>query len=200
MIEVLKAKTGDLTVRFAGKFLASAYDPRAEGEVWAEKNLPQVTGLKTVFVLGAAAGYHLESLKMALPHLQLICIERRQEIYDCVRAQLNISLLGIQLIRLTDSVDVFSLDSVRSGLKMSYGVLRSQASMHLDQDFYKNLQLDLNARSEKGFREICAIRGLQVKSSSPELGFYSFKDLAVHPANPTVEQTSVDDIVKELII
>jgi hypothetical protein len=199
VIELVQAKTGDLTIRFAGKFLASAYDPRAEAQKWADKVVPRVSGLKSVIVLGAGAGYQLEALKTALPHLQVICIEKQNEIVRAVKSRLGISLLGIHIQHAEHTKTTFKPDLVSTALKSSYAILRSTASMLLDREFYDQLEADLNGRTQIGFQSICEIRGRSNAVAKPKLETYSYLDLVEAKPQPNFDGFVASQIIKELV-
>lgn len=199
MIELVHAKSGDPTVRFDGKFLASAYDPRGEGQKWAERYLARLSGVKSVLVLGAGAGYHLEALKMAMPHLQVICIEYRTEIKNAVKSRLGISLLGIQLLAVDQSKNAFKHELLRKALRAPYAVVRSSASSMLDFEFYDRLELDLNGRTQIGMQSICEIRGRAIPGQNSRMEYYSYLDFLEEHPQPNYEEFIASRIIKELV-
>jgi len=201
VIEFIKAKSGDVTIKFEGKFLASSYDPRMEGEQWAASLGPQLVGLKTAIVLGAGVGYQLEALKKAYPHLQIIVIEKRKAILEAMRSNLHVSLLGIQILHVEATVEAFTAEMIRQGVKASYCVLRSVVSKHLDQSFYDQLQMDLNGRSAFGFKNICEIRGRgENLVTEPKLAHFSYQDVPAAKIDADFERLVAQQIIRELVV
>lgn len=183
MIEVVAAKSGDRTISFEGKFLASRIDPRAESERWCKKYEAELRGLRSVFILGAGAGYHLSQLKKELPHLNVICIDFSEEIIKCVKDSIEISLMGIDFLCYKNTRDLFYEKTVQSALASSYRVLVHPSvhahSSHLAQD----LALDLNGRKKLGFEQIISIRkdSADFESNTPHSSdYYSLYDLKEH--------------------
>lgn len=177
MIEVCSAKSGEYTIRFDGKHLASSVDPKAEAEKWVDKNIGNIQGLRTVFVLSAGAGHHLLSLKKRLPHLEVVCIENKKAIIDQLRDLIQIPMLGISIQHIESSEQLFQNEEIKKGLLGSYSVLRGPAASFLDKDLYSKWQMDLNGRTKLGFDALAEIREISAVTEKPNLEHYSYQDL-----------------------
>ena len=168
MIEVIGARSGDRTLSIGGKLLASKIDPRSEAERWCDKYKSELMGIKTAFVLGAGAAYHLSVLQKTYPHLNIVCIEFNKDIIKQVRDSIEISLLGISIHYAENSEAVFEIDEVRKALKSSYKVLLHPSSMVHAAEIAKDSMLQLNGRLEFGLKEILSIRTGKEDVASPK--------------------------------
>ena len=166
MIEVIGARSGDRTLSIGGKLLASSIDPRSEAERWCDKYKTELIGIKTVFVLGAGAAYHLPVLQKTYPHLNIICIEFNKEIIKQVRDSIEISLLGITIQYAKSVEEIFALEDVRKALVGSYKVLVHPSSLVHAAELSQEAMLQLNGRNEFGFKEILSIRSQSINLDS----------------------------------
>lgn len=192
MIEVVAAKSGDRTISYKGKFLASRIDPRAEAVRWCEKYEAELKGLRSVIILGAGAGYHLSYLKKKFPHLNVICIEFSNEIIKSVKESIEISLLGIDFIDFTNTRDLFNEKLVQSALASGYRVLAHPSVRSHSSALANQLALDLNGRTELGFEQIIKIRKdfEEFEPSAPHSSrYYSLYDLVEHVEEGTYNVT-----------
>ncbi len=192
MIDVLKTKTGDYTLRWSGRLLASQVDPRAEAAKWVQQVSATLRGCRTVFVIGAGAGYHLLELAELFPHISILVLEKEQKIINAVRASLEISFLGVDFIA-TGKTDVFANAGVRKALAAgTYRVLIHPSARVVDAQHAVDIAADLNGRTPHGFQEILDIRedsSLELLSPPDEKSkkLLSIRDLDLQSAPATYQ-------------
>ena len=168
MIEVIGARSGDCTISFDGKLLASRIDPRSEAERWCEKHSSELKAIKTVFIIGAGAAYHLSILQNTYPHLKIICIEFNDEIIKQVRNSIEISLLGIEIIHINAISDLMTNEDIHSGLAGSYKVVVHPSSRIHSAQMTRETMLHLNGRLAGGLGHILKARGVSEDVELPE--------------------------------
>ena len=169
MIEVVGARSGDRTLSFGGKLLASSIDPRSEAERWCEKYKAELMGIKTAFVLGAGAAYHLPILQKTFPHLNIICIEFNRDIIKQVKDSIEISLLGVSIHFADSAEEIFDIEEVQKALLGSYKVLvHPSTKVHAAEKANESM-LQLNGRLEFGLQRILSLRSQKEDIRVPEI-------------------------------
>jgi hypothetical protein len=158
VIEWIKTASGESTLRFRGKFLASSIDPVKDGKVWASRQMSVLQGLRSVFVLGSGSGHHLIALKNLRPDLRVLALETNKELLEATRSQLRVALLGIELTYAKNLSELLLVPSVREALRSSYAVVLGPSATITDPDGYKTMAADLNGRTPLGFEAIAKLR------------------------------------------
>ena len=206
MLEVVVAKSGDPTLKWDGKFLASSVDPRSEGIRWATKNCAQFFGLKSAIVVGAGAGYHLIELKRQCPHLEVIGIETNESIAAYHKKSLELLRFGISVHHAGDDAGL-SVAAIRNALRGSYRVCLHPSARIVASDPKDPVALQnyLNGRSTEGLKDLIELRQWStfVRPETQGSSVPHFLQLQFQlGANESPEQESLDQarrVLRELI-
>ncbi|NBF41172.1 MAG: DUF115 domain-containing protein [Spirochaetes bacterium] len=96
MLELFRAKSGDLTAAVAGGLLHSRYDPRREAERYLDRALGGGSGGEqaprpaTVLLLGTGLGYLASSIRKRLPECHLIAVSALNAVQDEHRSAIDV--------------------------------------------------------------------------------------------------------------
>lgn len=202
MMEVQQARSGEVTVCYDGKYLASRIDPRKEGRRWALKQQPHFLGMRSAIIIGAGAGFHLFELKKVCPHLRIICLEFNQEIADIHSQNLEVARFGIKILPVEFS-EIFHSQDVRDAVKGSYRVVIHPSALIIDASKATDAKDALHGRTLAGLQQLAEIRNWNVKASEPK-ELLSIKDLEfapqMEPSHQPVDPELIHAVVMELLV
>lgn len=145
MIEVLSGERGHAVVRVNGRLLASRFDPVAEARDWLARRMAFLDRVRTVFVLGIGAGYHVAALAERT-QAKIHVIEPDPELAGAVA---RIHAFAPERIAIEIVEDVRALrasSAARLAVKRSFVVLDHPPSVALRPEWFAEIGTVLRAR------------------------------------------------------
>lgn len=145
MIEKLIARNGCPVLRYDGRLLASAHDPLLEAESWLSGRKTMLTRVKSVFVLGSGAGYHIEAICRNTP-ARVIVIDKDPDLADAVQSIHGFSSIQVCFESVSSAKDLRQSEIVRYAVKESFLVLEHAPSQSAHPEFFKDVHRQLLGR------------------------------------------------------
>lgn len=145
MIELLTNANGQTVIRRDGRLLASQVDPVAEAKAWLSRRMRFMDKVKTVFVLGMGAGYHIQVL-CETTSAKIVVIEPDLEVIEAAAKIHSFPADRVLIETVQSPRGLRSAQSVRDGVRASFVVLLHPASRACDPAFYKDCQAQLTGR------------------------------------------------------
>lgn len=144
MIEIVTSKSGQPVVRRDGRLLASRFEPATEAAAWLERRRTLLDNVRTVFVLGLGAGYHVRALTEQTT-ARVHVLEPDAELIEVVRELHDFP--ARTLIEHVDSArELRASKTVRESLKESFIVLEYAPGRHGFESWFKEASVQLVAR------------------------------------------------------
>lgn len=145
MIETLTARSGCKVLRYKGKLLSSAVDPVGEAEEWLKRRLTLLARVKTVFVLGAGSGYHIEEV-CRQTSARVIVIEKDSALTSAVQEIHGFNAIQIRFEEIEGTRDLRASETIRQAVAESFLVLEHAASVAAHPEFYAEIKNQLLGR------------------------------------------------------
>ena len=145
MIEKLTARNGCQVLRYEGRLLASAVDPLAEAEEWIRSRLTMLSRVKSIFVLGSGAGYHIEVICRNTP-ARVIVIDKDPELAEAVQAIHGFSAIQVCFECVASAKDLRQSEVVRGAVAGSFLVLEHAPSRATNPEFFRDVRRQLLGR------------------------------------------------------
>ncbi len=125
MLEIVLAKNGSQVLRQDGFLLASEIDPLLEARAWMNRRTRLLRQVKTVFVLGAGAGYHIAELT-AVSKAKVMVIELSAEIVEACQKihgfpEERVQFTGVQSVQALRANSAMKAAMAQSFLTLQHG-------------------------------------------------------------------------------
>ncbi len=145
MIEIVTCNNGLKVLRYAGRLLASRFDPEVEAQHWLNSRREFLETARTVFVLGLGSGYHVgEILKRTTANV--IVLEASTEVIAANSEFHSFDPLRVNLIPIVSARTLRSQDAVREAIQQSFIVLSYAPSVSLSPELYAQCRAQLIGR------------------------------------------------------
>lgn len=158
MIVKLKSKNEKNIATVNGKLLCSSIDPLKEAQSWVKKNAQKINTQNQIFVLGAGCGYHLVALTQNHPGLNIIVIERKEELIDFCKSEHGLDLADVQFVNEVDLQHLKVNSIVKKTLKKKYAVLTFYPACSHNLDYFNAAEELLLGRVDEGLQFILSQR------------------------------------------
>ncbi len=168
MIDVVIAKSGDKVIRWHGRLLASRVDPVGEAREWFLRRLPFTSKVKSIFVLGAGAGFHIVEL-CKRTSAQILVIEPESEIVEAIRPLVAEFGGRVTWLSAGSARELRAISEVRTAVTTSFVVLEHPASVHLDRGFYRECSAQLLGRDWGSLSWQWKLKGFADLDSQPRI-------------------------------
>lgn len=145
MIETVTAQNGCMILKVNGRLLSSAVNPLTEAEEWMKRRLTMLERVKTVFVLGAGSGYHIEEI-CRHSSAQVIVIECDHELIAAVQEIHGLNAIQVRFECLQSAKELRACEAVRQGVIESFLVLAHAPSVASNPEFFADAKRQLLGR------------------------------------------------------
>lgn len=145
MIEALAAQNGSTVLKDQGRWLSSSVDPEAEARSWVSRRREFLDKVRTVFILGAGSGYHIQELSLHTEAM-IVVIETRPELITAVRAIHAFDSDRIKIICASNVKQLRASEEVRSAVAQSFIVLHHGPSAATNPSLFQEFQNQLVGR------------------------------------------------------
>lgn len=168
MIEFVTAKTGERVIRWEGRLLASQVDPALEAREWFQRRSAFVTKVKTVFVLGAGSGFHIQEVARRTS-AAIVVIEPEVELVQAVREGLGSAADRVKFISPANARELRADEAVRAAVAGSFVVLEHPASVSHDRPYYRECRAQLLGREWGALNWQWKLKGFADLDSQPRI-------------------------------
>ncbi len=168
MIEMVRAQNGSVVVKDDGRLLSSAVDPQAEAGEWIARRRSFLDKVKVIFVLGAGSGYHIAELQKCSA-AQIVVLDSSEKVIAAVREIHQFAEIRVKFECVQRGKALRSLESVKSGVAVSFTVLQHAPSVAGDPEFYRECQNLLNGREWGGLHWQWQLKGFSALDSQPKI-------------------------------
>jgi hypothetical protein len=138
------AKNGSRVLRHNGRLLASAVNPQAEATEWVQRRLSLINDVRSLFVLGAGAGYHIAELQTCTA-AQILVIEHDLQVIEFVRSAHALDA-HVQFECAQSSKQLRASALVREAIRGSFLVLTHSPSAGSQPEIYRDWRKQLLGR------------------------------------------------------
>lgn len=145
MLELISGERGQTVIRREGRLLASRFDPVGEAQAWIARRMTFLDKVKTVFVLGLGAGYHVQALLKATP-AQIFVIEPDIDLTALVQTIHSFPKERVTIEAIQTARALRAHAAVRAAIKSSFIVLVHPASRVANADFFEECSTQLSGR------------------------------------------------------
>lgn len=145
MIETVVAENGSEVLRQDGRLLASMVDPQMEARAWLRRRQSLLRKVKSIFILGAGAGYHVAELE-SFSEAQLVVIEHSAQILDIVAKIQRFDSKRTHFCCVQRARSLRTSNFVKAALTQSFLVFTHAPSVVSQQEFYRECHLQLMGR------------------------------------------------------
>jgi hypothetical protein len=183
LIEFLNAKTGERVLRWRGRLMASRLDPSAEAAAWFTQRTTFVAKVRSIFILGAGAGFHIREAARQTA-ADIVVIERNPELIEAASSLVADFDGRVRFIHIQTARELRSHIEVRTAVSASFVVLEHPASLSLEHDFYRDCSAQLLGRDWGGLNWQWALRGVPALDSNPRIDA-SEKPLSIYDLEQT---------------
>ncbi|HEX4926140.1 MAG TPA: hypothetical protein VFV50_18750 [Bdellovibrionales bacterium] len=156
MLEWEEGRTGTRIPKWNGRLLASRVDPLREAVHWADRAEARVRGVRTAFILGLGAGFHVQELAKRFSNLNIIAFEPIAELADDFNARS--SAPNVTVIVPFKGALVLSEPRVADAVCASYVVLRHAPTMKCSEELLTETERWLLGRDDQSFYALLQAR------------------------------------------
>jgi hypothetical protein len=185
VIEVVEtASDGLKIIRRDGRLLASRIDPRREAEEWVGRRRVLLEDVKTIFVLGLGAGYHVLALT-AVTAARVLVIEPDAELVEAARTIHSFDPARVEFETASSPGGLRASERVRAAVRDSFLVLEHAPSRAADPEFYGAAFALLNGRDWGALTWQWRLKGHAALDATPRLGGAGDTPLTIHDLEQT---------------
>lgn len=126
MIEIEKAKNGQLTLKYDGRYMHSRYNPQREAEAFANGN-EQRLNKRIIVLYGLGLGYHVRELSRKIKKDSILYVFEWNDEFKKICEKYNPDILNIDNVKIITgkSKDFYSLLSEKIGISKDILVYKS---------------------------------------------------------------------------
>ena len=183
-IERIIAKSGDPVVKYDGRLLASAIDPRREARDWVNRWRDRIAVAERLIVLGWGAGYHLHEIHQQWPALKILAIGCEPDLLSEIH-QIHPSMLNeVSFIHCHNESELLPHAEIRQFMRSGFVVLEHSSLPNLNIKGYSEIKNRLIAREPLFFSDwvrreprLSRLFPLQIIPGGEDQRLLSIKDL-----------------------
>jgi len=128
MIELEKAKSGLMTVKYDNKYIHSKYDPIREGQQFADGNI-ELLSKSIIAVYGLGLGYHIDSIVKKMNSSSILYVfEYNMELVKYCR-EINSKVFNYKNVKIIDGDDDKFYEKLAECLDKSQDIITHKASL-----------------------------------------------------------------------
>lgn len=205
MLERVRARDGQLVVKWNGRLLSSVHFPQKEATSWVQSAIQNVGEVQSYFVLGAGSGYHLKELTKRCPDKKIFCIERNKDLIAFCDEIHGLELARVTFICPTEAHDILKNGKVVKALQTTYAILTHLPSIQNEEMHYGDLAELLRGRTFLAFKKLLEVRedvrhSLDLKSPCAVSELISIKFLESHIKQDSISEFSTRiKLLRELV-
>ncbi|MGE0763289.1 MAG: hypothetical protein AB7N80_08425 [Bdellovibrionales bacterium] len=152
-LEKITAKNGDVVLKYRGRLLASAIDPRREARDWINRWRLRIAVAERLVILGAGAGFHIDEVVREWPALRVLVICCEPEVFAEMAKQQAAAWPLVDLVLYEGHGDLLSNPKVRHWMRGYFTLLEHSSLSNLQTALYQECKARLLAREPLFFSD-----------------------------------------------
>lgn len=148
--------------------MSSRFDPHAEAKNWLERRRPFLDKVKSVILLGAGSGYHIQEISQATSG-QIIVIDPCLELIESVKEVHKFDPLRVRFEYIKSARELRASENIRKAVSSSFVVLIHPASREGRDRIFKDLQDQLCGRDWGSLTWQWQLQGLGDLEENPRI-------------------------------